>query len=655
MRRPLRVLIVEDSDDDAEMLRRELERAGFDVVHRQVQTADSMREALLQDSWDLVISDFSMPRFSAFAALSLLQQQTNIDVPFILVSGTVGEETAVEAMRHGAHDFMTKAQLSRLGPAIERELREAAGRRERRAVERALSETGERARFALEVAGVGTWETDLVTGATRWSAVLEQLHGLRAGEFKGTLEAFFDLIDRGDRQRVRDEIARARRDVGDSHLEYRVTWPDGSVHWIASIGRIVYDSNGQPMKAAGIGMDLTGQKQLEEQFRQSQKMEAVGRLAGGIAHDFNNLLTAIIGYSEMLLERVADQAEVAADIQEIKNAGERASRLTSQLLAFSRKQTIAPRIVDLNQVVGDLEKMLSRMIGEDIVLEITAAPSLGRTKADPSQVEQVLMNLAVNARDAMRRGGRLHVCTANVVLDESFARKHVGAAPGRYVSLTVTDTGTGIKPEVLPRVFEPFFTTKPVGKGTGLGLSTVYGIVTQHGGYVTVDSTPGTGTTLTTYWPQVDEPVASVSAGRSSVRSLRGSETVLLVEDEGGVRELVRKILERYGYRVLPARDAAEAIAIEEGHQGVIHVLLTDIVMPGLNGPDLAQRLVRRRPTMPVIYMSGFANHAAVEFGSVSERTCFLQKPFPAERLVTAVRECLDRQTGSQSQEPVPR
>jgi CheY-like chemotaxis protein len=311
--------------------------------------------------------------------------------------------------------------------------------------------------------------------------------------------------------------------------------------------------------------------------------------------------------------------------------------------------------VDLNQVVGDLEKMLRRVIGEDIVLDIMAAPSLGRTKADPSQVEQVLMNLVVNARDAMPRGGRLHISTANVVLDAEFAHQHVGAVPGPYISLTVTDSGTGMTPEVLARVFEPFFTTKPVGKGTGLGLSTVYGIVKQHSGYVTVDSTPGTGTTFTTYWPHADELVPSPSAGRPSVRSLKGAETILLVEDEGGVRELVRKILERYGYRVLPARDAAEAIAIEESHQGVIHVLLTDIVMPGLNGPDLAQRLVRRRPAMPVIYMSGFAHHGAVGVGSVSERTCFLQKPFPAETLAATVRECLDRHTGSQPQEPMPR
>ncbi|MGH9347589.1 MAG: response regulator, partial [Vicinamibacterales bacterium] len=385
MNRPLRVLIVEDSDDDVELLYRELGRAGFDAIHRHVQTADGMRDALLHERWDVILSDFSMPQFGALAALSVLQE-TSIDVPFIVVSGTVSEETAVEAMRHGADDFMSKGQLSRLGPAIERELREVAGRREQQAVEQTLSETRERAQFSLEAAGVGTWETDLATGATKWSATMEQLHGLPAGAFNGTFDAFIDLIERDDRRRVRDAIIPADRDGSDAHLEYRVAWPDGSVHWIAGIGRTLGSADGRPTKAAGIGLDVSNRKHLEEQLRQAQKMEAIGRLAGGIAHDFNNLLTAIIGYSELLLERVSDQADVVGDIEEIKNAGERASRLTSQLLAFSRKQTVVPLVLDLNQVVGDLEKMLSRVIGEDIALEITLAPSLGRTKADPSQV-----------------------------------------------------------------------------------------------------------------------------------------------------------------------------------------------------------------------------------------------------------------------------
>ncbi|MGH9347923.1 MAG: ATP-binding protein, partial [Vicinamibacterales bacterium] len=321
-------------------------------------------------------------------------------------------------------------------------------------------------------------------------------------------------------------------------------------------------------------------------------------------------------------------------------------------LAFSRRQVLQPLVLDLNLVVRDMHKLLRRVIREDIELTTQLEDELWSVCADAGQVEQVLMNLVVNARDAMPRGGRLHVSTANVVLDAAFARQHVGAVPGAYVSLKVTDSGFGMKPEVLARVFEPFFTTKPVGKGTGLGLSTVYGIVKQNGGYVTVHSTPGTGTAFTTFWPEVHESISSQGASRSSARTLRGTETILLVEDEGGVRELVRKILERYGYLVLSARDAADAMTIDERHDNPIHLLLTDIVMPGLNGPDLAQRLVRRRPAMEVVYMSGFAHHVAVGLGSVSDRTCFLQKPFTAETLAAMVRECLDRRTGPQESVP---
>jgi CheY-like chemotaxis protein len=294
--------------------------------------------------------------------------------------------------------------------------------------------------------------------------------------------------------------------------------------------------------------------------------------------------------------------------------------------------------------------MVRRVIGEDITVEVVPSPSIGWIKADRGQVEQVLMNLVVNARDAMPQGGRVRISTATALLDASFLARYAGAAPGPYVSLTVADTGCGMKPEVVARVFEPFFTTKPVGKGTGLGLSTVYGIVKQGGGCVTVDSTAGAGTTFTIYWPQVDQPAQGANPGRPSVPILKGQETVLLVEDEAGVRELVKRMLARYGYDVLSAGDATEALAIEQGHEGPIHLLLSDIVMPGLNGPDLAQRLVRRRPSMVVLYMSGFAHHAVGGLGAVSGRTSFVQKPFSAETLGAKVRECLDHRAGSARQ-----
>jgi CheY-like chemotaxis protein len=297
-------------------------------------------------------------------------------------------------------------------------------------------------------------------------------------------------------------------------------------------------------------------------------------------------------------------------------------------------------------VVGNFEKMLSRVISEAIRFEIVAAPSLGRTKADPGQIEQLLMNLVVNARDAMPQGGTLTITTANVVLDGEFTRRHVGAVPGRYVSLTVQDTGCGMTPDVLARVFEPFFTTKEPGKGTGLGLSTVDGLVKQSGGYITVESTRGVGSTVTTYLPRVDELVESAAGRPRSVQTLEGTETILLVEDDAGVRNLMRKVLERYGYMVLQARDADHAIAIEDGYRGAIHLLVSDMIMPKLSGPELAQRIVRRRPAIQVLFVSGYASREAIDLGVSSQNASFLQKPFRREALAQKVRERLDGHVG---------
>ncbi len=392
--------------------------------------------------------------------------------------------------------------------------------------------------------------------------------------------------------------------------------------------------------------DITERKGFEQRFYQAQKMEEIGRLVGGVAHDFNNLLTAIIGYSELVLDRVRDQSDVAVDVEEIKKAGERASQLTRQLLAFSRTRLLEPQVLDLNQVVGGFEKMLRRVISEDIHFDIVAAPSLGCTKADPSQVEQLLLNLVVNAHDAMPQGGTLTIATANVVLDSEFARRHVGAVPGRYVSLTVQDTGCGMTPDVLGRVFEPFFTTKGPGRGTGLGLSTVSELVKQSGGYITVESTPGVGTTVTTYSPMVDSLVESAAAGLRSTLTIEGTETILLVEDEAGVRNLMQRVLERYGYAVLEAQNVDEAIAIAEGHRGPIHLLVSDMVMPGLSGPDLAQRVVGRRPATKVLFLSGYAHGEALDLRVSSQNARFLPKPFTPETLAMKVRESLDLQVG---------
>jgi nitrogen-specific signal transduction histidine kinase len=391
----------------------------------------------------------------------------------------------------------------------------------------------------------------------------------------------------------------------------------------------------------GIVMDITERRQLGEQLRQSQKMEAVGRLAGGIAHDFNNLLTVIKGYSELMLEDLEGADPLRTEVDEIKKAADRAASLTRQLLAFSRQQVLAPKVVDLNTVVGNMDKLLHRLLGEDIDLFTILEPGLGRVKADPGQIEQVIMNLAVNARDAMPKGGKLTIETANVELDEHYTREHAVVKPGSYVMIAVTDTGVGMTDKVKSRIFEPFFTTKEVGKGTGLGLSTVYGIIKQSGGYVWVYSEVGLGSSFKVYLPRVDAP-AEITSPVSSLPTRRGTETVLLVEDEDGVRALERQVLHKHGYNVLEARNGGEALLMCERHQGEIDMLLTDVVLEQMGGRELAERLLKVRPEMKVLYVSGYADDAIVHHGVLKPGMAFLQKPFTTEALARKVRFVLD-------------
>src|ERR1700677_3609846 len=394
--------------------------------------------------------------------------------------------------------------------------------------------------------------------------------------------------------------------------------------------------------------DVTERRALEQQLQQSQKMEAVGRLAGGIAHDFNNLLMVISGYSEFLLDRLGPDPRLRGPAQEIANATQRATSLTRQLLAFSRKQMLAPKVLDLNEVVAENLKMLTRMIGEDIDLVMVPDPALGAVRADPGQIDQVIMNLAVNARDAMPQGGKLTIETANVALDDSFARTHTPLVAGDYVMLAISDTGIGMDNETQTRIFEPFFTTKRA-KGTGLGLSTVYGIVKQSGGFIFVDSQPQRGTAFRAYFPRVDGREEAVAAQDSLglPRASHGQETILLVEDENNLRRLARQYLENQGYKILEAEDGAAALQIVDGHKGVIDLLLTDVIMPGMNGRELAVHITKLLPEVRVLYMSGYTENAVGHDGTLDVGINLLQKPFSLPALKDRVREVLDS-------EPIP-
>jgi PAS domain S-box-containing protein len=394
--------------------------------------------------------------------------------------------------------------------------------------------------------------------------------------------------------------------------------------------------------------DVTETRTLELQFRQAQKMEAIGRLAGGIAHDFNNLLMVISGYSEFLLERLGPDPRLRGPAQEISNATQRATSLTRQLLAFSRKQMLAPKVLDLNEVVAENLKMLTRMIGEDIDLVMVPGPGLGAVRADPGQIDQVIMNLAVNARDAMAQGGKLTIETANVTLDENFARTHTPLTPGDYIMLAISDTGVGMDGETQSRIFEPFFTTKGA-KGTGLGLSTVYGIVKQSGGFIFVDSQPQRGTSFRTYFPRVDgrEEAAAAQDSLGLPRPDHGQETILLVEDETHLRRLARQYLETQGYKILEAEDGAAALQIVDGYQGTIDMLLTDVIMPGMNGRVLATNITKLLPGIRVLYMSGYTENAIGHDGTLDAGVNLLQKPFSLPALKDRVREVMDS-------EPIP-
>jgi PAS domain S-box-containing protein len=427
-------------------------------------------------------------------------------------------------------------------------------------------------------------------------------------------------------------------------IEFRVLAADGRAVWVRDTATVVVEHD-RPVKIRGVMVVITQRKELEAQLQQSQKMEAVGKLAGGIAHDFNNFLTIIMGYSELMLGRIAADHPLRADIEEIKKAGTRAAALTQQLLAFSRRQVLMPKVLDLNAIVSGMSAMLQRLLGEDINLVTNLDRSIGRVNADPGQLEQVIMNLVVNARDAMPKGGKLTIETGRVDVRGADAPAQ-DLTPGRYVALTVSDTGSGMDPATKARVFEPFFTTKERGKGTGLGLSTVYGIVKQSGGGILVHSELGRGATFSVYLPEVEAPVERAAGEDPGTGLPHGTETVLLVEDEPSVRTLVSDTLRMHGYTVLEARHGIEALLIGGQHTGPIHLLLTDVVMPQMSGREVADQLRQVRPGVIVLYMSGYAEDAVIQHGAMHSGTAFLHKPFAPDDLVRKVRTVLDAGRG---------
>ena len=516
----LRALIADDSENDVLLLLRVLRKAGYEPVYERVWTAPAMKAALQRQAWDIVISDYEMPNFGGFEALQLLKESGH-DLPFILVSAVISEETAVAAMKAGAHDYIMKRNLARLVPAIERELRDAQTRVARKAAETAL-------------------------------------------------------------------------------------------------------------------------RQSEEQLRQVQKIEAVGRLAAGVAHDFNNILTAIMGHSELLLRQLDAGDPRRKNAEQIEKVAHLAAGLTRQLLIFSRKQVIEPRVLDLNAVILDIKKMLRRLIGENIEFCTLLDPAAGHIKADPGQIEQVIMNLAVNARDAMPKGGKLTVTTANTTRDKNHLKNFPDMGAGDYVMLAIADTGTGMSEEVKAHLFEPFFTTKPPGTGTGLGLATCFGIVKQNTGHINVHSELGSGTTFKIYFPQVQSAIEPLRVRNQPTGVAGGNETVLLVEDEPVVRELAVATLREKGYTVVEAVNGEEGLRLARQHDGKIDLVLTDVVMPVMGGKEMADALRTSHPDTKVLFTSGYTEDALGHHGVLRPGILFLPKPYLTATLARKVREVLD-------------
>ena len=488
------------------------------------------------------------------------------------------------------------------------------------------------ARFEAVVRATGQvlYDWDPATGEVGWGGSCELVLGCPPGELPQTLDACLGLIHPEDRPAFEAELARVAASGAPFRQEYRFRRRDGSYVVVEDRGQFVITADGVASRMVGFLVDVTERRRLEEQFRQAQKMEAVGRLAGGVAHDFNNLLTVITGYSDLALAALPAGRPPRPYVEAVRDAGERGAGLARQLLAFARKQVLQPRTVDLAGVVAGLEAMLRRVIGEDVTLATASDPDLRPVRADPNQVEQVLMNLAVNARDAMPRGGRLTIEARN-------------AGPGLHVLLSVSDTGGGMPEEVRARAFEPFFTTKPVGQGTGLGLSTVYGIVHAHGGHVELDSRVGEGTTVRVYLPAADGPVTRAPDAAGPRPDLpQGSETVLVVEDDPAVRALTCHVLQACGYTVLEADGAGPASLAAERHDGPLHLLVTDVVMPGVSGPGVAEVLRALRPGLRVLFVSGYTDDEVVRRGVTQATAHFLHKPFTPADLARKVREVLD-------------
>jgi two-component system cell cycle sensor histidine kinase/response regulator CckA len=639
----IHILLLEDDPMDAELVQAGIEETDLACRITRVQTREEFEHALQQNVYEIILADYKLPMYDGMSALRRAREVCP-DVPFIFVSGTMGEEVAIEALTQGATDYVLKQGLMRLGSAVQRALCEAQNRRERRQAERALAESEAKMRCILDSVDEGFIVIDpgyRILSANR--AFCNQV-GLSEEQVVGSL--CHEISHQGARPCFEsgEECPTQRTfGTGRAHTAFHTHQEaSGAQQYVELKSYPVMDAAGNITSVIETINDVTEKRKLQEQLAQSQKMESVARLAGGVAHDFNNMLGVIIGHTEMAMGQLNPLQPLFASLKEIRTAAERSAALTRQLLAFARKQTAAPRVLDLNETVAGMLKMLRPLIGEDIDLAWRPGSGVWAVKMDPSQIDQILANLCVNARDAIAGVGRITIETGMATFDPCDCIHHPEIVPGAYVSLTVSDDGCGMDHETLSKIFEPFFTTKEVGKGTGLGLAMVYGIVKQNNGFINVYSEPGRGTTLKLYLPRHAAGTEEVQKQVQAAPAQGGHETILLVEDEQSILDMARLMLEKFGYRVLAASSPGEAIRLAKAHDEEIRLLIVDVIMPEMNGRDLSKHLVALYPQMACLYISGYSGDVIAHHGLLEEGVHFIQKPFSMQDLGTKVRQILD-------------
>ncbi len=638
MTEPLNILIVEDCNADFLIVERHLQQNGLSARCRRVDSLEGVKKAIATESWDLVLSDYNVPQLNFYDSLTLILTAFP-DLVVILVTGTLGEEKAVELLKLGVRDFVLKGNLTRLVPTILRSLKDAEERRAKRAADEELRESNERFRMIFE------HSIDAILLSSADDSILTanpeacRVFGMSEPEIRRVGHA--GLLDREDPRL--SALQEERKGTGRCRGEITMKRGDGSC-FPAEISSAFFTDCGGIRKESMIIRDMTQHNKLEELYRQAQKMEAVGQLAGGVAHDFNNILSAIFGYSHLIMDEMKEEEPVKGYVEEIMRASKRAAVLTQSLLSFSRKQVVTLTMIDLREVLKSFEAFLCKLIREDIELKIECGGEPLAVLADRGQIEQVIMNLVVNARDAMPNGGKLFVETLPVAMDQEFVDTHGYGKVGPYALISVFDNGTGMDQETQARIFEPFFTTKEQGKGTGLGLAMAYGIVKKHNGFIKVSSEPGAGTIFNIYLPCAKATALVATIGIREVATLHGgAETILVSEDDAVLRRLSTRVLSRYGYRVIEAVDGQDAVDKFVEYVDSIDLVILDAIMPKKNGKEAYLEMKRVRPGLKTVFVSGYTRGIFAEDQALDENSIFIQKPVSPDELLRKIRELLDK------------